>query len=95
MRFGLPLRSPQQPLRMVKVSKWLPEDLRFEARLLQLSLRREQVKAYRQRQRVAQRARRMEDTAFVLFCKQDWNDECFRLCLEKIVSSSPDLDADT
>ena len=58
-------------------------------------VRKAKRNALMRKKREAKAERRREDIAFNIFCSHDWGDNSFRACLEKIVSLSPDLDAET
>ena len=57
-------------------------------------LRRATQAEWVQRKRARLAQRRREDLAFSLFCSHCWEDPSLRLCMEKIASPSPGLEAE-
>ena len=71
------------------------EDSCLEASRLSAESRRLSENARKVRSRRASADQRLEDRAFSLYCRHDWNDPCLRLCFERIVSHSLGLDVQT
>ena len=67
---------------------------RVESKLKQ-AVRREKKLMCKRRSYQVSVSRRWEDVAFVLFCSQKRQSATLHLCLQEIVSPSPDLKAET
>ena len=74
---------------------WVLSEQRQLEEFFGAQVRKEKRNALIRKKRNAEAERRREDIAFSLFCSRDWSDDSFRVCLEQIVSPSPDLDAET
>ena len=66
-----------------------------DGKCLHADLRRLKQQEASTRRYRARRDQCLEDRAFSLFCRHDWDDPCLRLCIQRIVRSAWNLDEET